>query len=48
MIELAPDLKDGEPFPLNYLTPLRSLWKDIGVQKALRRGNEVALPENLK
>jgi guanine nucleotide-binding protein subunit alpha, other len=48
MIELAPDLKDGESFPTEYCVPLESLWKDEGVQKALLRGNEVALPENLK
>ena len=48
MIESAPDLKDGEPFPAEYRIPLESLWKDTGVQKALLRGNEVALPENLR
>ncbi|KAG8834075.1 hypothetical protein FRC18_002652 [Serendipita sp. 400] len=48
LIEGAPDLKDGEPFPLQYLGPLQALWEDKGVQKALLRGNEVALPENLK
>ncbi|KAG8835769.1 hypothetical protein FRC17_001163 [Serendipita sp. 399] len=48
LIEGAPDLKDGEPFPLYYRGPLQALWEDKGVQRALLRGNEVALPENLK
>ncbi|KAH7103192.1 heterotrimeric G protein alpha subunit 4 [Auriculariales sp. MPI-PUGE-AT-0066] len=47
LVEKAPDLKDGEPFPVEYLEPLRSLWQDPAVQKAWDRGNEAALPENL-
>lgn len=48
MIEHAPDLRDGEPFPIEYLTPLKSLWQDENLQAAYERGNEAALPENLK
>lgn len=48
MVESAPDLKDGEPFPIEYRDPLHALWKDTGIKKAISRGNEVALPENLK
>lgn len=48
MIEAAPDLKDGEPFPIKYRDPLKSLWEDPAIQAALMRGNEVALPENLR
>lgn len=47
MVENARDIRDGEPFPEEYLGPLRSLWEDPGVQKAWERGNEAALPENL-
>ncbi|KLO17557.1 guanine nucleotide-binding protein alpha-2 subunit [Schizopora paradoxa] len=47
MIENAPDIKDGQPFPPDYLEPLRSLWADPTVQKGLARGNEAALPDNL-
>ncbi|OCH94181.1 heterotrimeric G protein alpha subunit 4 [Obba rivulosa] len=47
MIEDAVDIKDGEPYPEDYLEPLKKLWEDSGVQKAWERGNEAALPENL-
>ncbi|KAL0950556.1 hypothetical protein HGRIS_007360 [Hohenbuehelia grisea] len=47
MVENAPDIKDSEPYPIEYLEPLRSLWNDPNVQKACERGNEAALPENL-
>lgn len=48
MIEHAPDLCDGEPFPVEYLAPLKSLWQDENLQAAYERGNEAALPENLR
>jgi len=47
MIENAPDLRDGEPFPMTFYDPLKTLWADENVQKAWERGNEAALPENL-
>ncbi|KAK0232000.1 heterotrimeric G protein alpha subunit 4 [Armillaria nabsnona] len=47
VIENARDLRDGEPFPMEYYEPLESLWNDPEVQKAWQRGNEAALPENL-
>lgn len=47
-MEQPPDIPDGDPFPPQYRAPLKALWKDKGIQKALLRGNEVALPENLK
>ncbi|KAG8892106.1 hypothetical protein FRC01_014341, partial [Tulasnella sp. 417] len=40
------DLKDGEPFPPQYLESCAKLWEDPAVQKAYVRGNEAALPEN--
>ncbi|PFH45979.1 hypothetical protein AMATHDRAFT_157094 [Amanita thiersii Skay4041] len=45
VIETSTDLRDGEPFPTNYYEPLKALWKDPNLQKALERGNEAALPE---
>lgn len=45
MIEDAVDLRDGQPFPMEYLGPLRKLWEDPNVQKAWARGNEAALPD---
>jgi len=47
LIDNATDLRDGEPFPMPYYQPLKSLWEDPNVQKAWERGNEAALPENL-
>jgi guanine nucleotide-binding protein subunit alpha, other len=45
LIETAPDVGDGEPFPQSFYEPLKSLWADPNVQKAWNRGNEAALPE---
>lgn len=45
LIENASDLRDGEPFPPSFYTPLKSLWEDPNIQKAWSRGNEAALPE---
>ncbi|KAF8588521.1 heterotrimeric G protein alpha subunit 4 [Ramaria rubella] len=47
MVHEAPDLRDGEPFPVEYMLPLETLWKDPGIERAIARGNEAALPENL-
>ena len=45
LLEEPPDVKDGVPFPTNYFQPLKLLWNDETIQKAWRRGNEVALPD---
>ena len=45
LIETAPDIKDGQPFPQEYYEPLKGLWKDEGIQKGWSRGNEAALPD---
>lgn len=45
MISEARDIRDGEPFPMTFYGPLKSLWEDENVQKANARGNEAALPE---
>lgn len=47
VIENAPDIRDGEPFPTSFYEPLKSLWTDQHVQQAWVRGNEAALPEKL-
>ncbi|MBW0544202.1 hypothetical protein O181_083917 [Austropuccinia psidii MF-1] len=41
------ELEPGQPFPSNYLDPLKSFWQDDGVRKAMSSGNEWAMPENL-
>ncbi|KAH9927424.1 heterotrimeric G protein alpha subunit 4 [Epithele typhae] len=46
-IEDANDIKDGEPYPIEYCEILKRLWADPNVQAAYARGNEAALPENL-
>ncbi|KDQ53440.1 hypothetical protein JAAARDRAFT_137170 [Jaapia argillacea MUCL 33604] len=48
LVENASDIRDGEPFPSDYLIPLKKLWSDESVQAAYQRGNEAALPENLQ
>jgi len=48
MVEDAPDIKDGERYPPEYHDALALLWKDESVQRAIERGNEFALPENLR
>lgn len=45
LIDGVRDIRDGEPFPVAYYVPLKSLWSDPNVQKAWSRGNEAALPE---
>jgi len=47
LVKGAGDIRDGEPFPVDFLEPLKTLWNDPNVQKAYERGNEAALPENL-
>ncbi|KAF7310194.1 Heterotrimeric G-protein alpha subunit 4 [Mycena indigotica] len=47
LIENAPDLRDGEEFPLEYLGALSRLWRDPIVKEAWAKGNQAALPENL-
>ncbi|KAH9823939.1 heterotrimeric G-protein alpha subunit (G-alpha, GPA2) [Melampsora americana] len=40
------DLDPGQPYPPQYLEPLRRLWIDGGVRKAMDLGHEWAMPEN--
>jgi len=41
------DLRPYEPIPIEYLRAFRDMWKDPGIQKAIERGNEFALHDNL-
>lgn len=41
------DLHPFEPIPTEYLLAFKDMWKDGGVQKAVERGNEYALHDNL-
>jgi guanine nucleotide-binding protein subunit alpha len=45
LIEDAPDVKDGQPFPPEFKDALARLWAERNVQVAVTRGNEFALPE---
>ena len=45
MVEHVTGIQEGDPYPSDYLEPLRHLWNDPNIQTALRRGNEAALPE---
>lgn len=47
LVDNPSEIKHGQPFPSDYLQPLKLLWNDQGVQAAYARGNESALPENL-
>jgi guanine nucleotide-binding protein subunit alpha len=39
-------LKRGEPYPKEYLEPLKLLWADAGIQAAKKEGNKFALHDN--
>lgn len=41
------DLSPYEPIPIEYLRAFKDLWKDGGVRKAIERGNEFGLFDNL-
>lgn len=42
-----PDLGADDPMPLDCLNAFKSLWRDEGVQLAIKKGNEYALHDNL-
>lgn len=42
-VEIGPN----DPLPQDYLDPIKSLWADAGVQKAILKGNEYALHDNI-
>ncbi|KAI9767182.1 MAG: G-Protein alpha subunit [Geoglossum umbratile] len=47
LISLDRTLTPGEPLPMEYLAPLKSLWADKAVRRTVKRGNEYALHDNL-
>lgn len=42
------ELSPNDHFPVDYLQPLKNLWEDEGVRKAIAKGNEYALHDNLE
>lgn len=42
------DLGPKDPLPMDYLQPFKTLWSDAGIQKAIEKGNEFALHDNLR
>ena len=41
------EMTADEPLPEDYLEPVKQLWVDAGVKKAMEKGNEYALHDNL-
>lgn len=41
------ELGANDPLPNDYLEPIKTLWKDDGVRRAIAKGNEFALHDNL-
>ena len=41
-------LSPNDHFPTEFLEPIKSLWADEGVKKAIAKGNEYALHDNLE
>jgi guanine nucleotide-binding protein subunit alpha len=49
MFEHAPvTLQTDEPYPIEYLEPLKSLWVDEGIQTTFAKGNTFAMNENIE
>ncbi|KAK6076828.1 g protein alpha subunit [Seiridium cupressi] len=47
MILVDHEISPNENLPEEYLEPIKTLWSDAGVQKAVLKGNEYALHDNL-
>lgn len=41
------ELSPNDHFPLEFLQPIKNLYDDEGVKKAIAKGNEYALHDNL-
>jgi guanine nucleotide-binding protein subunit alpha, other len=41
------EMRADEPLPPDYLEPIKRLWEDEGVKRAIAKGNEFALHDNL-
>lgn len=47
IIAADPEIGPEDSMPLDCLAAFKSLWRDEGVQTAIKRGNEYALHDNL-
>jgi hypothetical protein len=45
MIEIAPDIKDGEPFPEEYLRAFQLLWQHPIVKQGFDQTRQFAIPD---
>ncbi|KAI8384501.1 heterotrimeric G-protein alpha subunit (G-alpha, GPA2) [Radiomyces spectabilis] len=45
--EDAPLISNAQPYPQEYLEPLKQLWSDSGIQEACQHGNAFALHDNI-
>lgn len=41
------EISQEDRLPLDYLVAIKALWQDSGVRKAIAKGNEYALHDNL-
>lgn len=41
------EISAQDPLPAEFLDPIKQLWVDGGVKKAIAKGNEFALHDNL-
>lgn len=50
MVQMMVDyeMRGDEPLPLEYFEPAKKLWQDSGVRRAIEKGNEFALHDNLE
>ncbi|CAJ0881551.1 15881_t:CDS:10 [Entrophospora sp. SA101] len=44
---MTPSITKGQPFPIIYFEPLKSLWADPGVRQCYERGHQYALHDNM-
>ncbi|KAG9243725.1 guanine nucleotide binding protein, alpha subunit [Calycina marina] len=47
LVQQEKDLRPNEAVPSAYLKAFKELWKDVGIQKVVEKGNEFALHDNL-
>ncbi|KAG8869482.1 hypothetical protein FRC20_001348 [Serendipita sp. 405] len=47
MVEHAADIKEGQPFPVEYLEPFRTLWHHPMIRRALPHCHKFAIPDNI-
>ncbi|SPN97445.1 probable G protein alpha chain [Cephalotrichum gorgonifer] len=46
-IMVEQETSPNAPLPIDFLGPIKALWQDQGVRKAMEKGNEYALHDNL-